>query len=337
MGITGNLNKLFENYLTNRKQRTTIENITSDYRDITCGVPQGSILGPMLFSIYVNDLSNVIERCKYQLYADDTVIYFTGEDLNASTNILEKDLENFTKWCKGNALAINASKSKYICFGMKSQTRKILNHSLFMNNIKLDKVSSYKYLGIQIDAYLNFHKYLQDCIQRVTYKIHMLAKIRSYIDFNSALTIYKTMILPVFEYGDIAYDQADFKSLDKLQTLQNRALRICINQNVHISRIRLHQECNIAKLKVRRIEHLRMFMFKQCDNEMILNIRPVNTRAHDAPLFKTKRPINETYKRNIYYNRALRWNELTVDLRNIKNYQVFKDKQKEWMLSTNFI
>ena len=118
----------------------------------------------------------------------------------------------------------------------------------------------------------------------------MLAKIRSYIDFNSALTIYKTMILPIFEYGDIPYDQADFKSLDKLQTFQNRALRININRNVHISRIRMHQECNIAILKVRRIVHLRMFIFKQCENETILNLRPVNSRAHDAALFNTERP-----------------------------------------------
>ena len=234
LGITGNLNKFFENYLTNRKQRTTIDSKTSDYRNITCGVPQGSILGPMLFLIYVNDLSNVIENCKYQLYADDTVIYFTGSDLNVSTKILEKDLKNFTEWCKSNALTINTSKSKYVCFGMKSKTRKIQNHSLFMNNNRLDKVSSYKYLGIQLDSNLNFHKYLQDCIQRATYKIHMLAKIRSYIDFDSAITIYKTMILPIFEYGDMAYDQADYKSLEKIQTLQNRALRICINRNVHI-------------------------------------------------------------------------------------------------------
>ena len=149
-------------------------------------------------SSFRNDLSNVIEKCKYQLYADDTVIYYTDNDLNNSTITLENELKKFTKWCKGNALTINTSKSKYVCFGKKSQTRKIQNHSLFMNNSKLDKVSSYKCLGIQIDANLNFHKYLQECIQRATYKIHMLAKIGSYIDFDTALTIYKTMILPIF-------------------------------------------------------------------------------------------------------------------------------------------
>ena len=137
LGITGNFNNFFENYLTNRKQRTTIENNHSDYRNITCGVPQGSILGPMLFLIYVNDLSNVITNCKYQLYADDTVIYCTRNDLTLSANILENDLRNFTNWCTGNALTINTTKSKYVCFGMKSKTRKIQNHSLFMNNVKL--------------------------------------------------------------------------------------------------------------------------------------------------------------------------------------------------------
>ena len=116
---------------------------------------------------------------------------------------------------------------------------------------------------------------------------------------------------------------------------KNRALRICINRNVHISRIELHQQCKISKLEVRRIAHLRMFMFKQCENELILNIREIHTRAHDAPLFKTDRPNNETYKRNIYYNGALRWNELTVDTRNIEDYSTFKNNQKEWMKHTN--
>ena len=167
----------------------------------------------------------------------------------------------------------------------------------------------------------------------------MLAKIRYYIDLDTALTIYKTicMILSIFEYGDIAYDMADRKSLDKLQTLQNRALRMCVNSDVHLSRIRLHQDCKISKLDVRRTAHLRLFMFKQRNNEMIVNRREVHTRAHDALLFQTKRPSNEQYKRNIYYNGALRWNEMSVANRGIESYNIFKTRQKKWMLETNCI
>ena len=306
IGIKGNLLKLLGNYLKNRKQTTTLNDSTSKFRDIVCGVPQGSILGPLLFLIYVNDVSSVLRNCKYQLYADDTVIYHTSNDVNYSKNHIECDLKRFTKWCNGNALTVNIKKSKYVLYGLKSQTRKIVDHTLLMQNSKLDKVSSYNYLGVQLDMNLTYHKYLQGCVQRATHKIYMLSKIRRYIDFNTAITINKTMILPVMEYGDIAYDNSDTKLLDKLQVLQNRALRVCINRQEHVPTVLLHQECKIAKLEVRRIAHLRMFMFKQKNNVMIVNRREVNTRAHDALLFTLFRPNNEKYKRNIYYNGAQR-------------------------------
>ena len=290
IGIKGNLLKLLENYLTNRKQTTTINNLASSKRNITCGVPQGSILGPLLFLVYVNDLASVLKSCNYQLYADDTVIYHTDMNVNISKATLEKDLKKFTNWCNGNVLTINIKKSKYVMYGLKSQTRKIVNHDLLMNNNKLDKVSSYNYLGVHLDMNLNFHKYLQICVQRTTYKIYMLSKVRRYIDFNTALTIYKTMILPILEYGDVAYDNSDLQLLDKLQVLQNRALRICLNRQEHVPVVRMHQDCKIAKFKARRITHLRMFMYKQKYNELIVNYRDVRTRAHDALLFNTVRP-----------------------------------------------
>ena len=334
IGIKGNLHKILENYLCNRKQMTTVNNIVSKHRRITCGVPQGSILGPLLFLIYVNDISSVIRNCKYQLYADDTVIYHTCMNENDSKINLERNLDNFAAWCNGNALTVNIKKSKYVLYGLKSQTRKITEHSLLMNRTKLDRVSSYNYLGVHLDMNLNFHKYLQGCIQRATHKIYMLSKIRRYIDVNTATTIYKTMILPVMEYGDVVYENSDLKLLDKLQILQNRALRICLNRQVHIPVILLHQECKIAKLKARRIAHLRMFMFKQKHNEMIVNRREVFTRAHDALLFTVIRPNNEKYKRNVYYKGALKWNELSVENRNIDKYENFKSSQKKWLLNT---
>ena len=121
---------------------TTINNMTSKTREITCGVPQGSILGPLLFLVYVNDLSSVVRNCKYQLYADDTVIYHTHCDIKISKEMLEGDLNRFTSWCRGNVLTVNVKKSKYVLYGLKSQTRKVMEHTLLMKNVKLDRVSS---------------------------------------------------------------------------------------------------------------------------------------------------------------------------------------------------
>ena len=255
---------------------------------------------------------SVLLNCKYQLYADDTVIYHTDHDVNNRKVNLEKGLKKFTEWCDGNALTVNIKKSKYVLRGLKTQTRKIVDHNLLMRNSKLDRVSSYNYLGVHLDMNVTFHKYLQGCIQRANHKIYMLSKIRRYIDFYTAVTIYKTMILPVMEYGDIAYDNSDQKLLDKLQTLQNKALRICLNRQGHVPGILLHRECKIAKLEARRIAHLRMFMFKQKGHEMIVNRRDVCTRAHDALLFTMIRPNNEKYKRNIYYKGAQNLSKLGI-------------------------
>ena len=111
VGIKGNLIKSLKNFLENRKQTTTINNQKSASRYITCGVPQGSILDPLLFLIYVNDLPSVLRNCKYQLYADDTVIYHTNVDVNISKAYLEKDVERLISWCNGNVLTVNTGTS----------------------------------------------------------------------------------------------------------------------------------------------------------------------------------------------------------------------------------
>ena len=105
-----------------------------------------------------------------------------------------------------------------------------------------------------------------------------------------------------------------------------------INENVHLSRIRLHQQCKIANLEVRRITHLRMFMFKRRNNEKIVDSRNLNSRAQDALQFKIQRPCNENYNRNIYYNGAIQWNELTTDIRKTEKYDTFKSIPKKWSL-----
>ena len=99
--------------------------------------------------MYVNDIKYCLENCKHLLYADDTVIYITGE-LNVTTNLLQSDLNCFKNWCDKNQLTMNIKKTKYVTFGLKSQTRNVNNHDLFIQQIKIDRVNSYKYLGITL-------------------------------------------------------------------------------------------------------------------------------------------------------------------------------------------
>ena len=242
------------------------------------------------------------------------------------------DIITFKSWCDRNQLTMNIKKTKYVIFGMKSQTRKIGNHVLFLNNNRLERVTSYKYLALTLDMNLNYNKHLENCLKLISHKAYLLNKIRMYINMHTAVTIYKTMILPVMEYGDVIYDGANQKLLKNLQNSQNRILRVCVQRNHYTSMELLHRLCKISMLKERRVLHINLYMFKQKDNSDIVNNRNVRTRAHDAILFTTVKPSNEKYKRNIFYKGALLWNNLTVAERKVDTYNVFKTQQKKTSL-----
>ena len=327
LGFRGNIYNLLKNYLFQRKQVTLANGITSKQRKVTCGIPQGSTVGPLMFIIYMNDLSTVLKNCNYHLYADDTVIYTNG-DLNASTDILCHDLAAFKKWCDRNKLTLNVGKTKYVTFGLKSQTRHIDDHVVSIDNLRIDRVCLYKYLGITLDMNLNYNKHLQNCLKIASHKIYLLSKVRNYITSDAALKIYKTMILPLIEYGDILYDNSNAKLLKKFQTLQSRSLRICSYEPYHVPVIYLHEICNIARLDLRRKMHIILYMYKQKRNYAIINTREVFTRAHDAILYVFDRPNSEKYKNNVLYKGAIEWNSLTVEERQIQTYEIMKSYLK---------
>ena len=327
LGIKGNLKQWVINYLQNRKQCTIANGCKSDYHDIICGVPQGSKLGPLLFIIYMNDLGTSCKNSNYLLYADDTVIFNT-KYINTATIELQEDLGTFKTWCDQNKLTMNIKKTKYVIFGLRSQTRKLNNHELFIRDQKIQKVATYKYLGMVLDMNLTFNNHLQQTLNVISHKCLLLPKLRRYIDIHTAIILYKSMILPIMEYGDVIYDGAKGRLIHKMRSMQLRILRICIYSNVYIETEQLYIRCKTSKLKLRREVHLNLFMYKQQGNQDIVNKRDVHTRAHDALLYTTHKPNNEKYKQSIYYRGALSWNSLPVIERNLQEFNKFKDKQK---------
>ena len=226
-----------------------------------------------MFIIYINDLSSILQNCKYQLYADDTVLYMSGQEIEPITDNMCIDLAHFKDWCDCNKLTINIKKTKYVIFGLKSQIKEIRHHVLHINDHFLDRVTSYKYLGVTLDACLTYSRHMENCLNVSSHKVFLLSKIRKYITAEAATRIYKTMIMPILEYGDILYDGSNQFLLGKIQTLQNRCLRICNYEPYHVPVIYLHEIANVSKLVFRRKMHLLLYMFKQKTNMNIVKYK----------------------------------------------------------------
>ena len=141
------------------------------------------------------------------------VIYMSGSGLNFITSALQQDLNKIVAWCEESKLTINVNKTKYVIFGLKSQTKKIGDHHMTVNATKLDKLNSYKYLGITLGSNLMFNKHIENCKKFATHKVFLLSKIRKHIDMETSLKIFKSMAIPYIEYGDIIFTGVSAQSI----------------------------------------------------------------------------------------------------------------------------
>ena len=165
-GIENVEQKWFENYLFNRKQTVVYNGVSSEQHDITTGVPQGSILGPLLFIILINDLYYNLENCEVLLYADDTVLYFSGKDPVIIESALNLNLEKMAIWFNENNLVLNLKKGKTegMLFGTKSF--KTISLKIFEKPINI--TDYYKYLGVTLDRRLNISLHMENIYKRAS-------------------------------------------------------------------------------------------------------------------------------------------------------------------------
>ena len=318
-------------YLSRRTQKTLANGVSSANRSVTCGVPQGSVLGPLFFILYVNDVQHALRESHLRLYADDTVIYAAGENVRQAETALQPALNKFAKLCSANKLTLNAGKTKMMTFGTRHKVKKARGADIKINNTSLTIVPTYKYLGVAMDSTLSFNYYVKSVANIVAYKSNLLSKIRKYLTDVTALKVYKSMILPYFDYGDIIYMNSNQDGLDKLQRLQNRCLKICKRLDRRHETKDLHVITRCPMLSDRRTAHINNFMYKRLVREHHVDDRDIRTRAHDAPLFRLEVPKLEAYKRSVKYSGASQWNSLPAEVRNIDNFKQFKAMQKNFL------
>ena len=321
-------------YLHGRRQRTLANNTYSANLPVNQGVPQGSVLGPLLYIIYANDIVGKIKNSGFTFYADDTVLYSKKKSLVQSCEGLQEDLDNLSDWCNENDIFINTKKTKIMFFGSKAKIESTDLPNLRINDNIIQRAKTYTYLGIKLDEQLSLDTQAQAVIRKVSTKIYQLTKMRPFLSKKAALLVYKNMILPILEYGDIFIHSASKKSRKKLQTLQNKALKCALSKDKLYNTENLHNEAKLLKLKDRRHVHILLHMFQLAQIPgfklwKAYQTTGVKTRSSKKKLISFRRPNNERYRKSITYQGPKLWNSLPAHIQKMDSYHDFKIQTKK--------
>lgn len=260
IGIRGVQLNLFKDYLMNRKQCVQIENHTSEELDIEYGVPQGSILGPTLFLIYINDLClTSLTNGKIITYADDTVLLFSGDSWQEVYSTAQNGFDSVNKWLRSNILTLNSDKTRVVNFFIR-ETNIQINHDIVYHNClnfkstncscpKIQKTTSIKYLGVIIDDKLNFYAHLDLLSARIRKLIVIFKNLRHVSDWKLLKSVYLALCQSLLTYCITSWGGTAKTHLLKVERAQRAVLKVCHFLPFHFSTNELYKKCDVLTVR----------------------------------------------------------------------------------------
>ncbi len=248
----------FRNYLSGRTQAVVADGSRSSLLSVDKGVPQGSILGPLLFTLYINNIFPSSVSCNFHYYADDTILYSTGPTLETSVMNLQSAFNVFQQALVEHKLVLNPEKTKCMFFSRTHVTNKNIRiHTL--ENTHIETVESYKYLGIWLDSRLSFRTHIEHLINTLKKKLGFLFRNKSCFSFTSRKTIIQSTVMPVFDYGDTLNMHASSTILRSLDAVFHCALRFITFDGFFTHHCILYKKVGWSSLTSRREQHCLLF------------------------------------------------------------------------------
>ena len=246
-GVTDNTLQWFESYLNNRSQAVNINSTLSDFRNIDIGVPQGSILGPLLFIIFVNSLPDSV-TCKCVMYADDTTLLASSSDPVTLQTELKRNLDMIANWFKSNQLTLNIYKTKLMIFGTRQALSESKNISLTYDNDNIEVVDKFKYLSIVFDPHLSWNEHVKYMSCNVSKRIGVIRRVKYYLPSNTVNLLAKALVFPHFDYCSPVWSNSTLNYQHSLQILHNKLARVLLNADIRTPIDNMMKELNLVTL-----------------------------------------------------------------------------------------
>ena len=249
-GIRGIAKEWFVSYLKERQQTVTVNEVTSDPLNVHCGVPQGSVLGPILFLLYVNDFHHSSNLFSFHIFADDANLFYRNKNIDTLQVNINEELPKIHTWLCANRLSLNIKKTSFVIFH-SPQKRITTQISLLIHNFPIKQEYCIKYLGILIDSNLNWKSHIGYVAKKIKRGVGVLSKLRYFTNIHILKKLYYALIQPFLVYGIIVWGNTYETTLDPLLILQKRALRIKT-----FSKSDEHSSPIFKTLKIRKISDL---------------------------------------------------------------------------------
>lgn len=341
-GIRGVPHDWFIDYLSGRQQYTSFNGTRSDIMPVSCGVPQGSILGPLLFLIYVNDVINSSKCFRFIMYADDINIIFSHPDQKMLNLVVNEEVQSLCDWFKANKLQMNIGKTKYMIFQSSKKQICYPNLSIKMENVEIDRVATTNFLGVHIDEKLSWNNQVNHVHGKISVALGMMFKLRSLIPKKTLLMLYNAFILPYLDYCNLVWSGTSQRQLDRLTILQKKAIRLCTNSLKQAHTPPLFKELQTLSFRDRISFKLGIFMYKYVRsvlpdifNDYFLShstkhsFNTRNKQHYILPLYRLKISQSNSVK----YKGAKLWNLLSRKLKTVNTLNLFMAKYKQNILN----
>ena len=331
-GVQSNTLKLLYSYLTERKQAVDIKGKLSNFTTVLAGVPQGSILGPVLFNIFINDMIYIFETCDVNNFADDNGISTSAESVSEVINNLENDSFKAISWFKENKMIANPS--KFDAMIMKKDGTDISGTLLNIGDKEIETSNKIKLLGLTIDDKLSFKEHISIICKKAANQLNALKRLGTYINFETKEKLAKAFITSHFNYCPIVWHFCGKGDIHKIEELHERVLRFVYNDynNDYLHILQINGESTMFLQRIRKIASEVYKTINGLNPSYMLELLSFRNRnlrrPHDLYIPRVNQ-IKFGY-RSYRFEAPSVWNSLPIEIRLAENFSLFKKLIKYW-------